>query len=92
MIERRSFTNTRAPDLTRGTDWRERVACLDDWDLFGRTVDWPRDTNATNDALAICSACPVRTPCLAAGLDIEHGIVGGTTPEQRQETRRKDPA
>jgi len=43
-------------------------------------------------ALAVCSECPVRIECLAAGLnELDHsgGIWGGTTPEQRRVIRRK---
>jgi hypothetical protein len=34
MIERRSFTNTRGPDTTRGTHWTHSAACVGDHDLF----------------------------------------------------------
>ena len=38
-------------------------------------------------AVAVCEACPVRLRCLALNLDMPHGHVGGTTPQQRRHIR-----
>lgn len=43
-------------------------------------------------ARAICDACPVRRPCLAAFLTLEDGFVGGHTPSERHAIRdRREP-
>ncbi len=41
------------------------------------------------EAVAICEACPVRTPCLQLALDNDErwGIFGGLTPSQRKRLR-----
>ena len=65
--------------------WEEHADCLDmDVELF--FMPSGRDPAA----LARCSACPVRRPCLEDALRIEggreldtHGIRGGMTPPQR---------
>src|SRR5262249_43461285 len=47
-------------------------------------------------AKAVCQACPVMAECLAyaLALGIRHGVLGGTTPEERdgRKTRRQRPA
>lgn len=37
-------------------------------------------------ATALCNSCPVKSECLQFALDlqIEYGIYGGTTPQQRK--------
>jgi hypothetical protein len=94
MIERRSFTNTRGPDPTRGTDWTHSAACAGDHDLYDAAMPSqpygpPIDPLAQADALAICAACPVRLACAAAMLpgDDPWHIRGGTTPRQRLNAR-----
>jgi hypothetical protein len=96
MIERRSFTNTRGPDLTRGTDWTHSAACAGDHDLFDAAMPSqpygpPIDPLAQADALAICAACPVRLACADAMLpgDDPWHIRGGTTPVGRRNARRR---
>lgn len=43
----------------------------------------------TADAKRICNSCPVRTECLeyAIAEDLDHGIWGGTTPQDRRYRR-----
>ena len=36
-----------------------------------------------------CRRCPVRSECLAAGLDDLYGTWGGMSPEQRKHERRR---
>jgi WhiB family transcriptional regulator, redox-sensing transcriptional regulator len=68
--------------------WRERAVCrtLDPDELFAEGV-------AQNAVKRICSACPVRTQCLAYALDrgIEHGIWGGMTEQERRALLRRRP-
>jgi hypothetical protein len=37
----------------------------------------------TEDLAYLCSRCPVRAPCLEAGMRGEPGMWGGTTPKDR---------
>ena len=82
---------------TRAADWRIHAACLghertfDDADLELHTMSRKPTFDATNDALAICGGCPVRTQCTDAALREEQGkrsaerfsIRGGLTPTER---------
>ncbi|MGJ7414662.1 WhiB family transcriptional regulator [Streptomyces cinereoruber] len=69
--------------------WSERAVCrtaVPD-ELFA-------DGAAQKQAKALCSACPVRTECLAHALDrrIEHGVWGGMTDRERRALLRRRPA
>jgi WhiB family transcriptional regulator, redox-sensing transcriptional regulator len=68
--------------------WRGRAACLGaDPDLFFPEGDDPR---SDAEAKAICAGCQVRTPCLEfAGTELEHGIWGGLTEDERAADRRR---
>ncbi|WP_432113898.1 WhiB family transcriptional regulator [Streptomyces sp. S1] len=72
-----------------GESWSERAACrtADPDELFA-------DGAAQKQAKALCSACPVRTECLAHALDrrIEHGVWGGMTDRERRALLRRRPA
>lgn len=75
--------------------WRARAACRGmPTHIFYRHVKGGRGTSqaaiAHHQALAICHTCPVTTPCLNHALDHhdEHGIWGGTTPQDRQALHR----
>jgi WhiB family redox-sensing transcriptional regulator len=69
--------------------WQQQAACRDtDPELFF-APDRPERKQAKADriaaALAICSRCPVRRPCLADAVAARDrfAIRGGTTPEDR---------
>ncbi|MFF0738869.1 WhiB family transcriptional regulator [Streptomyces sp. NPDC004111] len=49
---------------------------------------------AQNAGTAVCTACPVRTECLAHALDgrIEFGVWGGMTERERRALLRRRPA
>ncbi|MYV67217.1 WhiB family transcriptional regulator [Streptomyces sp. SID2131] len=68
--------------------WSRRAACrtADPDELFVEGA-------AQNQAKAVCTACPVRTECLAHALDrrIEHGIWGGMTERERRALLRRRP-
>ncbi len=50
---------------------------------------WFPDAFAVEQVLRTCEACPLRRPCLAAGiLRNEHGVWGGTSRVQRSRARR----
>jgi WhiB family redox-sensing transcriptional regulator len=55
---------------------------------FGLAGDPRLKNQAIETARAICMKCPVIDKCLKVGLFEEHGIWGGTTPEQRRKIRR----
>ncbi|PRX95603.1 WhiB family transcriptional regulator [Allonocardiopsis opalescens] len=61
--------------------WASGAAC--------RTVDPEVFFADEGRALAICRTCPVRAACLEAALEYgeEHGVWGGTTPQQRAALR-----
>ena len=87
---------------TRGDDWHNRAACIghertfDDADLELHTTSRKPTFDATNDALAICGGCPVKTQCTNDALRIEKGtrsaerfsIRGGLTPTERANTKK----
>lgn len=63
-------------------------ACAQPWvdpELF-----FPDAGNSATAAKAICSACPVREPCLAYAMSITdlHGVWGGLSAKERRERRR----
>jgi hypothetical protein len=60
--------------------WIEHRACA------GLDVNLFFDRNP-HKALAVCHRCPVRTECLAATLDVEHGVTGGVTAPTREKMR-----
>ncbi|MGW3361204.1 WhiB family transcriptional regulator [Streptomyces bungoensis] len=68
--------------------WETRAACRasDPEELFV-------DGAAQNRAKAVCTGCPVLTPCLAHALDhrIEHGVWGGMTERERRALLRRRP-
>lgn len=72
---------------TTSTDWRPRAACRgQDPEIFYPTSGEPR-----RDAIIICHKCPVRTECLNEAIDFgdNHGIWGGTTPNERKNLVRR---
>ena len=51
-----------------------------------RDLWYPEDPGDTKTAIAICTLCPSREPCLARALYLrdDHGIWGGKTAAQRR--------
>jgi WhiB family redox-sensing transcriptional regulator len=77
----------------RGRDWRQLAACARpgvDPELF---FPGSSETGKTRQAKRICADCAVKAPCLADALsrpaNADHGIYGGTTPQQRSQIRRR---
>lgn len=65
-------------------DWARRGACIGaDPDLF----DGDRYAKRYDEAIAICSTCPVIDECLNYAIDsnINHGVWGGLTAYQRRQ-------
>ncbi|MPY83173.1 MAG: WhiB family transcriptional regulator [Actinophytocola sp.] len=73
---------------TTAPDWRMAAACRDtDPDgLFVRGAE-------QHQAKLVCTACPVRTECLAEALDnrITFGVWGGMTERERRALLRRRP-
>lgn len=69
-------------------DWAERAACKQTApdELFVRGAEQHR-------VKQICTACPVRTECLAEALDneMEWGVWGGMTERERRALLRRRP-
>lgn len=67
-------------------DWRELAACReedgDDWFPVSHPLSEAYAAEAAR-ALAVCSGCSVRTPCLEKGAGEVEGIWGGTVPADR---------
>ena len=40
-------------------------------------------------AKSVCASCGARDACLESGLHEQHGIWGGTTPDERRELRKE---
>lgn len=77
---------------TRGrADWRAAGACAQaDPDLFFPISSAGRALGQIAEAKAVCTACPVRQPCLEFALehDLAYAIWGGTAPAERGGWRR----
>lgn len=77
------------PTPAGDTDWMADAACRGADPL----VFHPERMNRTAVAAAkaYCDDCPVRRPCLEAGIaePLDQGIMAGTTPPERDELRRK---
>jgi WhiB family transcriptional regulator, redox-sensing transcriptional regulator len=77
--------------MTGPEDWRDDAACRDaDPELFFPIGTTGPALRQVQEAMSICQACPVRTPCLswALGHGVTDGVWGGTTIEQRRAMRR----
>lgn len=73
--------------------WRDLAACRgEDPDLFfaegSGTV--PAVALQHDQAKAVCRRCPVAADCLrfAVAFRIEHGVFGGSTPDERNAAHR----
>jgi WhiB family redox-sensing transcriptional regulator len=73
-------------------DWRSAAVCRES----APAVFYPGGSpvaveRRTRQALALCTGCPVRQPCLewALARPEVYGIWGGTTEEQRRARRRQ---
>lgn len=74
------------PLSTSAADWRADAACRDvDLELF-----FASDESSQQEAMAICEACPVRTPCLEHAIQQRepYGIWGGTREHERRRLAR----
>lgn len=67
------------------TRWQDQAVCQSiDPELF-----FPEPRGNPIPAISICQTCPVRLPCLQAGLHEEYGVWGGLTEERRKQLRAR---
>lgn len=79
------------PARTRATaEWPEQAVCrqvatagYDPW----YSDNYPEQLTAVQ----VCQGCPVRQPCLQAGMSEEWGVWGGWTANQRKQLRKQLP-
>lgn len=92
MTARRTVTTRPAPHLKRGEDWRDLSQCIGRYELFHVPNDaWTSHPEQEAAAKAVCATCPVRAQCLALAIEKgdQHGIFGGTTPNERRAIQRR---
>ena len=73
-------------------DWSNRASCLDtDPELFFPIGESALAQLQIQEAQAVCTACPVRAPCLAFALqaNVPYGVWGGASPQDRSRMRRR---
>lgn len=79
------------PATKRATDWRDAAACREvDPDLFHPAGTTGPYALQIEEAKAVCARCPAVDACLQYALDnnIDSGIFGGLTEQERRSTRR----
>lgn len=74
--------------------WAERAACRDMPPSLFHVPDYVPDDIAAefeNEALAVCSTCPVKVSCLDWAIDNEeeYGVLGGTRERERRSMIRR---
>lgn len=73
-------------------NWRTRAACRDeDPDLFFPIGSTGPALVQTEDAKAVCQACPVRQECLRWALENgqDAGVWGGLAEDERRTLKRR---
>lgn len=71
--------------------WSDFAACKDeDPELFFPVSEVGPGERQVAQAKAVCARCPVRAICLGYALDegLDHGVFGGTTPDERRKLTR----
>jgi WhiB family redox-sensing transcriptional regulator len=71
-------------------EWMEQARCREvGLHVFFPEVMPPQEMTATiKAAKRVCARCEVINECLAFGINEQHGVWGGTTPEERRRLRR----
>lgn len=65
--------------------WQHDAVCQStDPEIF-----FPEPRGNPIPAINICRTCPVRLPCLRAGLHEEYGVWGGLTSDDRKQLRTR---
>lgn len=74
-------------------DWRHRAACRgEDPELFFPVGTSGPALSQTAEAKAVCTRCPVTTPCLAWALESgqDAGVWGGMSEDERRTLKRRN--
>ncbi|WEH43280.1 WhiB family transcriptional regulator [Streptomyces sp. NBC_01218] len=74
-------------------NWRTRAACREeDPDLFFPIGSTGPALHQTEEAKAVCNACPVREECLRWALENnqDSGVWGGLAEDERRAFKRRD--
>ena len=70
-------------ELLHRPAWHRDAACRGQLDRF-----FPGQGDDLRPARQLCAGCPVREPCLDAGMDELQGIWGGASGRERKRRRR----
>lgn len=73
--------DTYSPD----DDWRQYAKCIG----VDNSIFFPERGQPTWPAKLVCAECPVREPCLEAGMREHQGIWGGLSERERRKLRRQ---
>jgi WhiB family redox-sensing transcriptional regulator len=79
-------------DVPGDADWGSRAACRSaDPELFFPVSETGPSATQIAKAKTVCARCEVRGECLAFALATweQHGVWGGTSPEERTVLRKK---
>jgi WhiB family transcriptional regulator, redox-sensing transcriptional regulator len=79
---------------TDGRSWFDLAACREvDPEIFFPIGTTGAALIQVEQARAVCTRCPVAAECLDRALSTgqDHGVWGGTTPEERRALRRTGP-
>lgn len=81
-----------APQSERGTDWRDKAACLtSDPELFFPVGTTGPSVEQIRMAKEVCVRCLVKDVCLSYALQTDqmNGIWGNTTEDERRALKRR---
>ncbi len=87
-----NLRNKYAPSPERGSDWRDRAACLTtDPELFFPTGKTGPAADQIDKAKAVCGRCAVREVCLTFALETDQndGVWGGLDEDERRALKRR---
>jgi len=73
------------PGMRPSTVWEALAACRG----HPLALFYPEQGESPRAGKRICAGCPVRAPCLVAGMPERSGIWGGLTRNERSALRRK---
>lgn len=90
----RSIEQRHAPSPDRGSDWRDKAACLtQDPELFFPTGSLEKGPgfDQQEKAKRVCGRCAVRATCLEYALETgqDSGVWGGLGEDERRALKRR---
>lgn len=77
-------------ERSRAASWMEFALCQEVGGDLWHPDEGEGQTYATNRAIKICNACPVKEQCLDYAMENNEilGVWGGTTPSERKRMRK----